>query len=79
MITLIMVLSSDMGIALLSEEDRDDNEDTYELIIQVAWCMNWCRLYSEIGGYCSKNYASNLGSIYFQQQDEYAAMNTHAP
>ena len=40
MITLIMILSSDMGIALLSEEDRDDIEDTYELIIQVAWCMH---------------------------------------
>ena len=34
-----MMLSSDMGIALLSDEDRDDMEDTYELIIQVAWHM----------------------------------------
>ena len=34
-----MMLSSDMGIALLSDEDRDDIEDTYELIIQVAWCV----------------------------------------
>ena len=39
MITLIMILSSDMGIALLSDEDRDGMEDTYELIIQVAWHM----------------------------------------
>ena len=39
MIALIMSLSSDMGIALLSEEDRDDIEDNYELIIQVAWCV----------------------------------------
>ena len=43
MITFIMILSSDMGIALLSEEDGDEDEDTSELIIQMAWCMNWCR------------------------------------
>ena len=48
-----MTLSSDIGIALLSEDDgiyaqqrygdrtseRGGTEDTYELIIQVAWCM----------------------------------------
>ena len=39
MIALIMSLSSDMGVALLNEGDRDDVEDTYELIIQVAWSM----------------------------------------
>ena len=37
-----MMLSSDIGIALLSDEDGDEDEDTYELIIQMAWCMNWC-------------------------------------
>ena len=35
-----------MGIALLSDEDGDEDEDTSELIIKMAWCMNWCRLYS---------------------------------
>ena len=45
MIALIMSLSSDMGIALLSEEDRDDIEDTYELIIQVAWCVKLVQIF----------------------------------
>ena len=34
-----IMLSSDKGIARLSYKGRDDMEDTYELIIQVAWHM----------------------------------------
>ena len=37
------MLSSDIGIALLSEEDGDEDEDASELTIQMTWCMNWCR------------------------------------